>query len=78
MLLIRQERISNGWTQEYVAEQIGIRNTTIQAIETGQRLPSFYVLVKLEDFFGVDYRKLFNLPPLQLREQQITANGNQL
>ena len=77
MFLIRQERIANGWTQSFVAEQIGIKNTAIHAIETGQRYPSFPVLVKLEDLFGMDYRDLFNLPQRQLREQQSPTDGKQ-
>lgn len=67
MLLIRQERIRRKWTQDFVAERTGVANTTIHSIETGQRRPSFDVLVKLEDLFGMDYRDLFNLPRRQSR-----------
>ena len=68
-LMIRQERIENGWSQSNVAKQVGITQTMLQKIETGQRHPSFDVLVKLEDLFGMDYRDLFNLPQRQLREK---------
>ena len=76
MLVIRRERLANGWTQEYVATRVGTVNSTIQMIENGQRKPSFDVLVKLEDLFGMDYRDLFNLPQRQLREQQSAPGGN--
>ena len=74
MLLIRHERIRHKWTQDFVAEQVGVANTTIHSIETGQRRPSFDVLVKLEDLFGMDYRDLFNLPQRQLREKEPGRN----
>lgn len=64
-LMIRQERIQRRWTQEYVANRTGLSLAAIQKIETGQRRPSFDVLVKIEDLFGMDYRYLFNLPPRQ-------------
>lgn len=51
ILNIRQERIKNGWTQQYVADQIGITKATLQRIETAQRKPSYEILVKLEDLF---------------------------
>lgn len=76
VLMIRQERIKRAWTQNSVARQIGITKAAFRNIETGARKPSFDVLVKLEDLFGMDYRDLFNLPQRQLREQQNALGGN--
>lgn len=59
-MAIRQERISKGWTQECVAKKVGISKATVQMLETGQRKPSFDVLVKLLDLFDCnDPRILF-------------------
>lgn len=59
-LLLRQERIEKGWTQTFVAEKIGATKATVQMLETGQRKPSYDVLVKLLDLFEYDDpRKLF-------------------
>lgn len=58
-LHLRQERENKNWTQEYVAEQIGITPEAVSMIETGQRKPSYDVLVKLEDLFHKNHRKLF-------------------
>lgn len=58
-LVIRQERIHNGWTLEYVATHTGLSVTAIQKIESGQRCPSYPVLVKLENLFGMTHRELF-------------------
>ena len=58
-LNVRQERQKRQWTQEYVAQQIGITNQAVNLIETGQRKPSYDVLVKLEDLFNLNHRQLF-------------------
>lgn len=61
LLVIRQEREHRGWSQEYVAEQIGVTSETVHYIETGQRKPSYKVLVKLEDLFHKNHRQLFSV-----------------
>lgn len=58
-LMIRAIRIKKGWSQKYVAEKVGVTLSLIQKIETGQRKPSYDVLVKLEDLFHMNHRKLF-------------------
>ena len=60
-LMIRQERIRRGWTQQYVADQIGITKAALCNIETAQRKPSYEVLVKLEDLFHLNHRQLFEV-----------------
>ena len=73
MLLMRQERLGNGWTQKYVSEQIGLTRTAVHDIETGRQKPSYDVLIKLLDLFGYnDPRKLFAV----ISEQQSTPGGN--
>lgn len=58
--LMRQEREQKGWTQKYVAQQIGVTKAAVHDMETGRRYPSFKVLVKLLDLFGYsDPRLLF-------------------
>lgn len=60
-LKIRQERIARGWTLDFVAKQVGAARSTIQMLETGQRKPSYDVLIKLLDLFEYsDPRKLFD------------------
>lgn len=55
-----QERKKRGWTQEYVAQVIGTSSEMVCFLETGQRKPSYDVLVKLLDLFDYDDpRKLF-------------------
>lgn len=68
-MYIAQERVHREWTQEYVAEKIGVSNQTVCDWENRRRYPSFLVLVKLEDLFEMDYRDLFNLPKRKIRDQ---------
>lgn len=55
-LKLRQERLSRGWTQQFVADCIGVSKQTVHDIETGRRKPSYSVLVRLEDLFEESYR----------------------
>ena len=59
-LVLRKERIARGWTQEFVAQQIGVRRSAVQMLETGRRKPSYDVLISLLDLFEYsDPRNLF-------------------
>lgn len=57
-LRMRQERMKRKWTQEYVANKIGITVPAVQMLETGKCKPSYEVLVKLEDLFHMGHRKV--------------------
>ncbi len=59
MLRIKRERLNRKWTQENVAQQIGLTRTAVHDLETGKQLPSYKILVKLEDLFGLPHRELF-------------------
>jgi len=58
-LRIRQERIKERWTQEYVGQQVGITKVSIHEIETGKSKPSYDILCKLENLFNLSHRQLF-------------------
>lgn len=57
--MLWRERKARGWTQEFVAGEISITPEAVSMLETGQRKPSYDVLVKLEDLFGLPHRQLF-------------------
>lgn len=57
--MLRKERIKRGWSIDYVAENTGLTDEAIRLIETGERNPSYTVLVKLEDLFQMNHRELF-------------------
>ena len=59
---MRYERIKNGWTLDYVASQIGISNQAVSKIELQQtKNPSYIIIVKIENLFGLSHRELFSL-----------------
>jgi len=60
---IKQERIQNGWSQESVADKIGITKSAYSNIETLRRKPSYEVLVKLENLFNLSHRDLLEQVP---------------
>lgn len=67
--MIRQERISRGWTQEQVANAANITPEALSMIEAGKRNPSYPVLVKLENLFGMTHRELFAAAPGEEKAQ---------
>lgn len=58
MINLRNERITRGWSLEYVARKIGVTKTAIHDIETGKRQGSIRVWDALEDLFGINQRIL--------------------
>ncbi len=58
-LVLREERLIRGWTQEYVAKKCGVSYQTVCDWENNRRKPSYDVLVKLEDLFELTHRQLF-------------------
>ena len=62
--MLQQERENRGWTLQYTANKIGITKGALHNLETGQRKPSYDVLVKLLDLFEYkDPRELFAEAP---------------
>lgn len=60
-IALRQERIARGWTQAYVANRCGVSYQVVSDWENGRRKPSYDVLCKLEDLFGLNHRDLFKV-----------------
>ena len=61
ILKIRDERVKRRWTQKQVAKLVGVQHTTIQAIETNRRKPSYEVLMKLCKLYEVQHRDIEKL-----------------
>jgi len=61
LLKLTLERKKKGLTQKQVAEQIGITDRTYRRIEAGEQGPSYIVLKKIEDLYGLEspHRKFF-------------------
>ena len=58
-MVLEQEREKKGWKRKELSEKLGVIETHVLYLETGQRNPSYDVLVKLEDLFHKSHRQLF-------------------
>lgn len=52
MKVIKYIRLKNKWTQEYVANLIGITKASYSNIETGKRNPSLSIALKMQNIFN--------------------------
>ena len=52
-LRLRQLRLDKHMTQAQVAERIGVTASMVSSYETDIRLPSFEVMIRIADLFGV-------------------------
>ncbi len=50
---LKNIRLKNRYSQEYVAAQLGVTNQTISNWEKGKRTPDINSLVKLANIYGV-------------------------
>ena len=55
-------RKSRGWTQELLAEKIGIDNKHLSRIEKGYHMPNYQIIKKLAKIFNFDIRTFEDLP----------------
>lgn len=56
---LKQIRLENKWTQQYVADKIGITKSAYSNIENQNRSPSLKVAIQLQNLFGLSIEKLF-------------------
>lgn len=52
--LIKVERVRNDFSQEELAEKVGVSMRTISLIESGLQHPRFFLVVKLADILNFD------------------------
>ena len=64
MLGLQKERLARGWTQKFVGEKCGITKQSVCNIEKGLRKPSYELVAKFEDLFGLNHRELMKECPL--------------
>lgn len=55
---LKQIRLKNKWTQQYVADKIGITKSAYSNIENQNRSPSLKVALQLQNLFGLPIEKL--------------------
>ena len=58
---IRNLREDNDWTQQYVAERIGVNRRTYSAYETGVNSMTPEILIQLAELYGTSVDDLLGL-----------------
>lgn len=56
---LKQERIRRGWTQSYIASELGVSPQAVCDWEKGRTFPRRPVLDNLEALFNLRYQELF-------------------
>jgi putative transcriptional regulator len=55
---IKQIRLKNHWTQQYVADKVGITKSAYSNIENGNRNPSLKVAIQLQNLFNLQIENI--------------------
>ena len=76
MQRFKQLRHEKAYTQERMAMEFNVSQTTISAYETGERLPDIHMLIKMANFFGVSSDYLIGLSdiPHPMQTTEFTAD----
>lgn len=65
---VKSYRVINGFTQEAIANFLGIKREMISYYENGSREIPFDVLTRLSDLYGVDLVDFYEEDEIQLKE----------
>ncbi|MEM3832646.1 MAG: multiprotein bridging factor aMBF1 [Thermoprotei archaeon] len=72
-LLIKSARERLGWTQDFLASQLGEKVSVIKKIETGSIVPSIQLARKIEKVLGIPL--IENIPPVtNLSQNSVPAD----
>jgi transcriptional regulator with XRE-family HTH domain len=63
---LRLWRTSQGWSQNFTAEKLGMSRALYGPIESGRMTPTPHVAARLKEFFGEDASEL--LKPIKTRD----------
>jgi transcriptional regulator with XRE-family HTH domain len=59
---LRRARLAREWTQEQLAERMGVAVETISNLERGATIPSLRTLLALAEMLEIDLGKVFSAP----------------
>lgn len=72
---IKELRLKRGWSQEYLANKIGIGQQYISKYESGKMYPSLKTLLKLADVFEVSIEFSETKEAMNLTDKKIKDKG---
>lgn len=55
---LKRIRLNNGWTQQYVADHVGITKAAYSNIENNRRSPSLKVAIEIQKLFCISIDKM--------------------
>jgi len=58
---VQKLRENTGWTQEQLAEKIGVSRTTVEYLEAGEYVPSLTLALRIAHIFNVSIENIFEL-----------------
>ena len=58
---IKVFRAMHDWTQEALAQKVGVTRKTINTIENGKFIPSTYLAIKIAQVFDVTVEDIFQI-----------------
>lgn len=58
---VKELRSERGWTQEQLAEAVGVSRQSINSIERGRYVPSLLLALTLANVFGCTTEQIFRL-----------------
>ena len=64
---LKKAREKKGYSQKYVAEWLGITNSSLSHYERGERDPDTSILNRLADFYGVTMDYLFGRDQMDIK-----------
>lgn len=62
---IKVQRAIHNWTQEELADRVGVTRKTINTIENGRYVPSAYLAIRIAQAFGVPVEVVFAIDGAQ-------------
>lgn len=76
---LKELRLDAGYTQQDIADALGISKSTISMYELGNREPDFETLEVIADYFNVDMNYLLGLDVPKNRYQgKLVAQGDEM
>lgn len=59
---LRDLRGERGWSQQHLAEALGVSRQSVNAIETGRYDPSLPLAFRIAELFGLAIEQVFDSP----------------
>ena len=73
---IREQRVLKGYSQEYLANKLGISQNSIHKLESGKKIPNINEIYKFSEILEVPINELLDIPIKQDFKDCIQSGNN--